>query len=37
MRVKNSAKVVFSKHEKQALIKQYVNRDWASLIEAVNL
>ena len=33
--VAESTKVVFSKHEKQAFVKQCGNRDWASLIEAV--
>ena len=36
MGVAGSAKVVFSKHEKQAFVKQCGNRDWASLIEAIS-
>ena len=35
MGVAGSAKVVISKHEKQAFIKQYGNREWASLIESI--
>ena len=33
--VAGNAKVVFSKYEKQAFVKQCGNRDWASLIEAI--
>ncbi len=33
--VGGSSKVVFSKYQKQAFIKQARNREWASLIEAI--
>ena len=33
--VAGNAKVVFSKYEKQASVKQCGNKDWASLIEAI--
>ena len=34
--VAESTKVVFSKHEKQAFVKQYSNCDWVLLIEAID-
>lgn len=33
--VARSAKVVFSKHKKQAFVKQCGNKDWTSLIETI--
>ena len=36
MGVARSAKVVFSKSEKQVFIKQYGNKEWTSLIESVD-
>ena len=37
IRVAGSAKVVFSKQEKQVFIWQCGNRNWASLIRAIGL
>ena len=37
MKVAGSAKVVISKYEKQAFVKQCGNREWASLIESIGL
>ena len=37
MGVAGSAKVVISKYEKQAFVKQCGNREWASLIEGIGL
>ena len=37
MGVARSAKVVFSKYEKQAFIKQCGNRKWAFLIEVIDI
>lgn len=37
MGVAESAKVVFSKHERQAFVRHCGNREWASLIEAVGV
>ena len=35
MGIGGSSKVVFSKYQKQAFIKQAGNQEWASLIEAI--
>lgn len=37
MGIAGSSKVVFSKYQKQAFIKQAGNREWASLIEAIDI